>query len=595
MENQTLKIKVSDIVESGKNPRGTMSEAGIKELAADIKVHGLINSITVRPKGSKYELIAGHRRLAAIKLNGDADVECKILNVNAEEAFEISVIENLQREEVHPMDEAIAFQTLISKSSIEQLGARIGKDAQYITRRLQLNNLIPEIQKLFREDQIGLMHCMEIARLNHDLQRTCIKEISDEIGRYGEKKVKYFKTVKELQYFIQTRLMNSLNAAPWKKDDALLYKKAGACNTCAKNTATNAMLFPEMANNAACLDHQCYATKSELFVKASINAMQDEGIDVHILTSNWYVDEELKKQFPGMKGYLDRDDVTEVKQSSEGALTGIMVDGPRKAQVVYFKLKTRASSGSSGEKQKTKELPAALQIKVINERLVRGVELDRLKVFPQLKDLFDKHPQFGTKKNKEFKALSADEIALFMYAVCEAGGYKFKHDDIFDIDKNKPAETSATLNQYFNDKELFAMFVRNFIHSQLSDRNVEKNPFVHDMYLAMAKHHGIKRADEIFAEQNEVKKKRIERSNKKIEELKGVKLPEKKKNVKEKIKAAGEKSNQIAAKQANEKLDEMDAAVAKKKVVKKPVAKKAVKKPVKKVVKSAAKKSAKKK
>lgn len=594
MQKQYLKIKLYDITETGKNPRGSMNQKTIDELAADIAVHDLINPITVRKAGSKYELIAGHRRFAAMKQIGWIECDCMVVDANDDEAFEISVIENLQREEVHPMDEAIAFKSVIDKSSIEHLSARIGKDIQYITRRLKLNDLIPDVQKLFRSGELELGHCMEISRLTPEYQKQCIKKLSDSEG-YGNKEIKFFKTVKQLQYYIQTQLMHSLDAAPWKKDDPKLYAKAGACSTCPKNSAMNHELFPELAKNATCLDGNCYAMKSELFIKSSIKALQNDGIDVYALTSFYYFNDDDKKKYPGMKGYVDRDDYAAGQKEGKDVLTGIMIDGPQKGQIVLFKFKSKGSSSavSAGKKSDKIELSEAEQIKVIQEKLKRGIEIDRQKVFPEISKLIDKHKSFAAKLDKESKPLSDDEKALFVYAIETNGSSSDFNKLFFEVPyRDLKPELTAKFLDVFNDKIKFAHMVRNYFHSKLGTKNVEHNQFLHDSYLRIAAYHGIKQASVIWQAQDDVRKRREDRAVAKIEQLKGLKLPEKKKGKKDQINDAAEKSRTIAAKQANEKLDAIDAAA--KKTVKKP-AKKTVKKPVKKAVaakkKPAAKKS----
>lgn len=563
MEKQYLKIKISDITETGKNPRGSMNQKTIDELASDIAVHGLINPITVRinaksPK--QYELIAGHRRFAAMKKINMVECECMVVNANDDEAFEISVIENLQREDVHPMDEAIAFKSLIDKSSIEHLSARIGKDIQYITRRLKLNDLIPDVQKLFRTGELELGHCMEISRLTPEFQKECIKELSDSEG-HGKKEIKFFKTVKQLQHFIQTELMHSLDAAPWKKDDAKLYVKAGACNSCPKNSAMNVALFPELAKNATCLDGNCYATKSELFIKSSIKALQDDGVDVYALSSMYWFDDADKKKYPGMKGYINRDGASVAQKDGKDVLTGIMIDGPQKGQIVWFKLRSSGSSSSSSAKKvDKKELKPAEQIELINQRLKRGIELDRQKVFPYVSGLINIHKSFSGKLDKESKPLCDDEKALFIYALQESG---FTHDFgriFFEVPyRDLKSDLTAKFLDVFNDKMKFAHLVRKHIHDKLGSKNVEHNQFLFESYLRIAAYHGITKANDAWKEQDEAMQKRVQRAESKIAQLKGLKLPDKKKGKAEKIEAAAEKSRIAASKEANDKLDAMDS------------------------------------
>jgi ParB family chromosome partitioning protein len=134
-------VSLALLTESTTNPRERFDEDGLKELAESIRTHGILSPLLVRPKNERsFEIVFGARRYRAAQIAEVATAPVRIKNMTDAEVLEAQLIENLQREEVHPIEEARGFKALLDleepKYSIEQIAAKVGKPPVYIAHRL---------------------------------------------------------------------------------------------------------------------------------------------------------------------------------------------------------------------------------------------------------------------------------------------------------------------------------------------------------------------------------------------------------------------------------------------------------------------------
>ncbi|MBM3801418.1 MAG: ParB/RepB/Spo0J family partition protein [Acidimicrobiia bacterium] len=141
-------------------PRQLFSEARLDELARSISTHGFVQPIVVRPSGERYQIIAGERRWRAALRLGLTRVPVAVKSISDENLLEISLIENIQRENLNPIEEAKAYQRLSSEFGLtqEQVAQRTGKDRTTVTNLLRLLKLPMEIQELVLEDRLSMGH-----------------------------------------------------------------------------------------------------------------------------------------------------------------------------------------------------------------------------------------------------------------------------------------------------------------------------------------------------------------------------------------------------------------------------------------------------
>jgi ParB family chromosome partitioning protein len=167
-------IPVDKIDPNPNQPRMAMDKAGLDDLTASVRQHGVLQPILVRPEtGSRYQLIAGERRLRAARAVGLTIIPALIEEIDDETALEIAVIENLQREDLSPLDEALIYAKMIHQHgySIRKLAQRLGKDKGYLENRLRLADAPQEIRDLVSVRKDTLSHAYELLKVQDPKQR----------------------------------------------------------------------------------------------------------------------------------------------------------------------------------------------------------------------------------------------------------------------------------------------------------------------------------------------------------------------------------------------------------------------------------------
>ncbi len=165
-------LAIDTIHESTTNPRRTFEESKLQELAESIRHHGLIQPVTVRPHADGFELIAGARRYRAAQLAELFSIPARIVEIDDAEALEWQLVENSQRVDVHPYEEAQGFQRLLDLPGydVSALVEKSGKSASHIYTRLSLLQLIPAVAEAFTQERITASHANLIARLPQESQ-----------------------------------------------------------------------------------------------------------------------------------------------------------------------------------------------------------------------------------------------------------------------------------------------------------------------------------------------------------------------------------------------------------------------------------------
>jgi ParB family chromosome partitioning protein len=272
-------VSLSLLNESTTNPRRTFEDAALKELAESIRSQGVLSPLLVRPLTENgFEIVAGARRYRAAQMAKQSTVPVRIINLSDAQAVEMSIVENLQRKDVHPMEEAQGFRALLNleepKYSIEQIAARVGKSPAFVASRLKLTDLVPSAVEAFYADSIGLGHALLLAKLPADQQEVALKACFKEVYNGGEKATRVLLPVRNLQFWIDSNVLLVLKDAPFNKRDAHLVAIAGSCADCPKRTGHNKLLFGDDLGRHGdqCTDPTCYNAKLEAHVAKSIAA-----------------------------------------------------------------------------------------------------------------------------------------------------------------------------------------------------------------------------------------------------------------------------------------------------------------------------------
>lgn len=160
MSNELVKVKVDEIIPNTYQPRKFFDEEALQELSQSIKEHGVIQPLTVRKRGSIYELVAGERRWRASKLAGLSEVPCIITEITDVESAEIALLENLQREDLNFIEEAEAYFNLINDHNFtqEELATRMGKKQSTVANKLRLLKLSEEVRLKCLQNKLTERH-----------------------------------------------------------------------------------------------------------------------------------------------------------------------------------------------------------------------------------------------------------------------------------------------------------------------------------------------------------------------------------------------------------------------------------------------------
>lgn len=319
--NQLRLIPLAMLDASGTNPRKRFDEAALTELSNSIKVQGILQPLLVReitwpvaakkpaaswpfptppitikgkpsdaspgePSG-RYEIIAGERRFRAAKLAGLADAPCFVRQLTDVQVLHAQVIENLQRDDLHPIEEAEGYERLMKEQDAEgklfnadTIAAEIGKSRAYIYARLKLLALCHEARESFFKGELDASTALLIARIPvHKLQLQALKKITEKVtynnpnSREGDIAMSY----RAARDYIQDTFMLDLDKAPFDTKDATLIAKCSACTECVKRTGNQPELFDDVKSKDVCTDTVCFGMKKAAHVLSIQKAAEEKG------------------------------------------------------------------------------------------------------------------------------------------------------------------------------------------------------------------------------------------------------------------------------------------------------------------------------
>jgi ParB family chromosome partitioning protein len=274
--NEYRDLPLDALTESPNNPRKSFDEASLNELASSIKAQGILSPLVVRPVGQHFEIVAGARRYRAARLAELETAPVRIVELTDAQAIETSIVENLIRADVHPMEEASGFRILLDmeepKYTIEQISARTGKTPAFIAARLKLTELVPPVVEAFYRDEIGVGHALLLAKLQPAQQEEALAACYQEQYASGATK-RVLLPVRHLQQWIEHNILLELADAPFSKEDVALVPEAGSCVECPKRTGHNVLLFSGLApQHDSCSDPKCWTIKVDVHVRQTIAA-----------------------------------------------------------------------------------------------------------------------------------------------------------------------------------------------------------------------------------------------------------------------------------------------------------------------------------
>jgi len=298
-------ISLSSIELLPGNPRQSGDSKKFAELVSSIKQSGVLQPILVRkikPENSdkaKFQLIAGERRVRASEKLGLKEIPAQIKTMTDAEALSARLVENLQREDIHPLDEAEGFLRFKEemKLDIRAIAARVGKDARYVARRLALTNLIAEAKEDFRKERLTLGHALELSRLAPEIQAEAIAACyeskpvpkkQDAGYDYKPDKTRPARSVQYLQGWLTQHVHLNLQKAPFKLDDQRLREDGLTCLNCPQRSGHDKLLFADIKSGDTCLNPRCFQGKLQKLIQLTCASIEEQQGKPAKLISSYY-------------------------------------------------------------------------------------------------------------------------------------------------------------------------------------------------------------------------------------------------------------------------------------------------------------------
>jgi len=287
-------ISVRDIVPDPNNPRPFHDDAKYQELKASVQIHGVLQNVLLRPSPAQdppFMLVAGERRWRAATAVGIEKINAVVRDLNDREAFELALIENLNREDMTPIEEGLAYKKLTEdenfRMTVEEISAKVGKPEHYIRRRLVLANLDPAAMEFVRREVLTLGGAEELARVSRSVQESFLANVRRELAYHEDRKQHVIGSsisaptyrASEVRRFVRSELrVLPLLQAPFDLADETLLPLP--CTRCPKNTAQQRDLFSEPDGPGECTEPACYGNKTELFWQRAKEKAQQLGMQI---------------------------------------------------------------------------------------------------------------------------------------------------------------------------------------------------------------------------------------------------------------------------------------------------------------------------
>lgn len=288
-------IRVDAIAASKTNPRKHFDKAALQELAESIAKHGVLQPILVRPNGSDgtYELVAGERRWRAAKIAQLERIPATVRELTDAEVLEIQVVENLQRADLHPLEEAEGYEALMKCQhadgrayTADEIAAKVGKSKSYVYQRLKLTALTEKSRETFYAGRLDASRALLIARIPADLQAKAIAEILGDPKNEWSRDLSF----REARDRLHREFMLDLGKPPFDVKAIYFAGKTSAqpigtpCGECPKRTGNQPELFEDVKSGDVCTDPACFAAKTAAHIEKVAEEKRAKGQTV--LTGN---------------------------------------------------------------------------------------------------------------------------------------------------------------------------------------------------------------------------------------------------------------------------------------------------------------------
>jgi ParB family chromosome partitioning protein len=563
---QVQELSIGRIIPDPMQPRKTFNEEALMQLSESIEAHGVLQPITVRKSGKDYVIVMGERRYRASKLAKKKTIPSIVREYDNNDVLEIQIIENLQRQDVEPTEEAEAVAFLSEKYSPTEISKRLGRTENFVRQRLKLAGLIEGFKVFVRNGEMTISLGVGVALFEPEEQQMMLETMSEEFNAH------------QINQMIKNQTYDLANA-PFDVVDEKLITKVGACTTCPFNAINQGNLFGD--GKMVCTKSACYETKKSksflnLIEKSKkenvllipeirkywanddnnqliISQLEKNGLKVYLLDDVEIIEESIEPTIEAIKTEYQHYDYSEDELKAEleeaienyeeeleihksakenGFANGIMFHPKTYVhKAIFVKIvedsKTENSTYSEPlANRKMAECSPEEQIVKINERETRKRHIENNKQFEDMVQMI-RQTDYIEKK----KSLSVDEMVAFSLTVFEnnvdyVGRQKHFSKLLGNTSKKTDVETVENFKKNFK-KETFYKLIRYILTKQVhfGESNHVNNLTNISFYNAMQGYYKTKIANiemEYTEERNKREarlKERIGNLEKKIQEL----------------------------------------------------------------------------
>jgi ParB family chromosome partitioning protein len=368
-------VGIDQLHESKTNPRRAFAKDALSDLTASIAEKGVLVPLLVRPqrvldadvhngRGQVFEILAGARRYRAAKAAGVKEIPVVIRDLDDTQALEVQVIENLQRKDVHPLEEAEGYKALLEKGKYEiaALAGKVGKSESYIYQRLKLAELIEPAKKAFMAEAITAGHAILIARLQPEQQKEALSVATDPYDQLS---------VRDLSDWIQQNIFLDLHSAAFPKDVDNLVPGIVSCVDCPKRTGFAPALFADVKKKDTCTDSACFHKKADAFVQLQLASAKKDGKPLVQLVGEYGK--------PKIAGALSRDLWQEFEHKDAkcpAAEKAIVVDGRSQGKTLSICRDTKCKTHGRQARETNAGTSDPYRVKQLKEEKKRRNEME---------------------------------------------------------------------------------------------------------------------------------------------------------------------------------------------------------------------------
>ena len=563
---QIQNLPLGNIKPDPEQPRKTFNKDALQQLSESIEEHGVLQPITVRHLNGHYVIVMGERRYRASKLAGKKTIPSIVRTYENNDVLEVQIIENLQRQDVEPTEEAEAIAYLSEKYAPTEIAKRLGRTDNFIRQRLKLAGLIEGFKHFVRNGEMTISLGVGIALFAPEEQQMMLETMGEDFNAHQINRM-----IKDQSY--------DLEKASFDVADKKLVPKAGSCIECPFNAANQGNLFGE--GKMVCTKSTCFETKkSKSFLNLIEKAKKQNILLIPEIRRYWADDEnnqlvisQLEKS--GLKVYL-LDDVEIIQEPTKPTIEAIKIqyqhydysEDELKAELEEAiqnyedELKNYNSAKENGfvngivfhpdtyqhntvfvkiiekSKDKSSEYSAPLanrkmadctpeeQIIKINEREIRKKHIENNKQFEEVVQMIREIKYINTKKTLSTDEMVAFSISLFENNVDYMSQQKYFSKFLSDTSKMTKVEMVENFKKNFK-KEIFHKLIRYMLTKQVhfGESNHVNNLTNISFYSAMQGYYKSKidGIEKEYAEKRDKRearlKERITVLEKKIQEL----------------------------------------------------------------------------